>query len=276
MGNSSPCSNQPNGCEGDAVRVQLQQGYIDAGQCEYLAIEFDAKFTNPTVFTCNNSGETDVTYLEIVVEEWVALNPGESLAGTHKFRIARSDVLSFIGMWRRFTYQARRYNNSSVLRIEFNLLATRTACGGSGPFQLIKPRFPVSVSLDNVELKSLPAEGVQRNKRGQVTSGCQSSLAACDEVYEDVNDDGALRGLSVFADNIPDDPYAQRLCPVNGCRADLNFDGQVNAQDLSILLAAWGSVVSVGCEQRLADINMDGNVGAADLATLLSAWGPCP
>ena len=55
-----------------------------------------------------------------------------------------------------------------------------------------------------------------------------------------------------------------------GCTADLNKDGAVNASDLGILLGAWGSNPN-----HPADFNNDGVVGAADLAALLGAWGPC-
>lgn len=48
---------------------------------------------------------------------------------------------------------------------------------------------------------------------------------------------------------------------------DLNGDGIVNAQDLSILLGAWGQWGSA------ADLNGDGIVNAADLAILLGNWG---
>ena len=48
--------------------------------------------------------------------------------------------------------------------------------------------------------------------------------------------------------------------------ADLDNSGSVNASDLSILLAAWGTAGGS------ADINRDGSVGGGDLAILLSAW----
>jgi hypothetical protein len=46
---------------------------------------------------------------------------------------------------------------------------------------------------------------------------------------------------------------------------DLNGDGAVNAADLTILLAQWGSAGS-------ADLNGSGAVDGADLATLLANW----
>jgi hypothetical protein len=54
----------------------------------------------------------------------------------------------------------------------------------------------------------------------------------------------------------------------NPCPADLNLDGAVNAADLTILLAAWGTPD--------ADLNGDGTTNAADLTILLAAWGACP
>ncbi|MFO0829338.1 MAG: hypothetical protein U0572_14465 [Phycisphaerales bacterium] len=50
------------------------------------------------------------------------------------------------------------------------------------------------------------------------------------------------------------------------CPADLDGDGTVGANDLGILLGAWGGTGS-------ADLDGDGAVGAADLAILLGAWG---
>ncbi|MEY3142913.1 MAG: hypothetical protein RLY21_1406, partial [Planctomycetota bacterium] len=52
---------------------------------------------------------------------------------------------------------------------------------------------------------------------------------------------------------------------------DLNRDGEVGAQDLALLLSAWGSTTP-----SIADLNNDGQVGAQDLALLLSRWGQTP
>ena len=51
---------------------------------------------------------------------------------------------------------------------------------------------------------------------------------------------------------------------------DLNGDGAVNAQDLAILLGAWGPCAN--CDACVADLNGDCSVGAQDLAQLLAAW----
>ncbi len=55
------------------------------------------------------------------------------------------------------------------------------------------------------------------------------------------------------------------------CPADLDGDGFVKAEDLAILLGAWGPNAG-----HPADFNSDGTVDAADLAELLGNWGKCP
>jgi streptogramin lyase len=53
-----------------------------------------------------------------------------------------------------------------------------------------------------------------------------------------------------------------------GITGDLDGDGAVGPQDLSMLLGAWGT-----CEGNCAaDLDGDGLVGASDLAALLGAW----
>ena len=45
---------------------------------------------------------------------------------------------------------------------------------------------------------------------------------------------------------------------------DLNGDGIVNAADLGLLIAAWGT--------DGADLNGDGTTNAVDLGLLIAAW----
>ena len=53
------------------------------------------------------------------------------------------------------------------------------------------------------------------------------------------------------------------------CPSDVNGSGAVDAADLSLLLAAWGTA------NTDADVNNDGTVNAADLSLLLDTWGAC-
>ena len=54
------------------------------------------------------------------------------------------------------------------------------------------------------------------------------------------------------------------------CSADINADGVVNGEDLTILLADWGE------SRSKADLNEDGIVSGADISVLLSLWNDCP
>jgi len=54
-------------------------------------------------------------------------------------------------------------------------------------------------------------------------------------------------------------------CEAGGIPADLNGDGRVDAADLAVMLAAWGSTGP-------GDLNLNGTVEGADLALLLSGW----
>ncbi len=54
------------------------------------------------------------------------------------------------------------------------------------------------------------------------------------------------------------------------CPADLDGNGSVGAEDLAILLGAWGPNPG-----HPANFNNDWNVDAVDLAQLLGDWGPC-
>lgn len=69
--------------------------------------------------------------------------------------------------------------------------------------------------------------------------------------------------LDVNLDGIPDE------CQ---CRPDLDQDGAVEAADLGLLVAAWGTDGSV---IENSDLDGDGLVGATDLGQLLAGWGPC-
>jgi hypothetical protein len=57
------------------------------------------------------------------------------------------------------------------------------------------------------------------------------------------------------------------------CPGDLDQNGEVDASDLGLLIAAWNTDGSIF---EGSDINGDGIVSAADLGLLIGAWGPCP
>jgi len=59
------------------------------------------------------------------------------------------------------------------------------------------------------------------------------------------------------------------ISKVERCPVDLTCDGQVDGQDLGVLLGSWGSF---GVP---ADVNGDGTVDGQDLGVLLGNWGAC-
>ncbi len=91
----------------------------------------------------------------------------------------------------------------------------------------------------------------------------------------DCNSDGIvdygqiLRGQLVDSDQngVPD------VCEVDPCPGDVTNGGSVDATDLSVILAAWGTN---GQGEFDADADNSGLVDGGDLALVLSGWGPCP
>jgi hypothetical protein len=62
-----------------------------------------------------------------------------------------------------------------------------------------------------------------------------------------------------------------RVIAPASCPTDLDGDGQTGPQEITRLLAAWGTAGAGG-----EDFSGDGVVGPQDITALLSAWGPCP
>ena len=73
--------------------------------------------------------------------------------------------------------------------------------------------------------------------------------------------------------NIADYPggYTSSACP-----ADLNLDGSISGEDLTILLGSWGQTCVPGDGACDADLTGDLSIDGADLTILLGAWGVCP
>ena len=60
------------------------------------------------------------------------------------------------------------------------------------------------------------------------------------------------------------------------CVADLDSDGDVDVDDLLLLLGAWGTCSGPCPPSCVGDINLDCVVDVDDLLALIAAWGPCP
>ncbi len=116
---------------------------------------------------------------------------------------------------------------------------------------------PLCYSLDNVILcDNSPANFF----------GCFESLGDV-HFSQDCDDDGVCDASEILGGDEAD--LNGNMIP-DACESipeDLNADGFINAADLAIFLAQWGSSGPLG------DFDGDGNVGAFDLSVLLAAWG---
>ena len=75
-------------------------------------------------------------------------------------------------------------------------------------------------------------------------------------------------GTNMWIDNV--------CVTTRNCRHDLNCDGMVGFNDLTTLLANWGSCPTGGFSPCRPDFDEDSDVGFSDLVTLLANWGDCP
>lgn len=96
-------------------------------------------------------------------------------------------------------------------------------------------------------------------------ASCQQGGCRLEPDFEVLQHGLPWQGAGTTCGDADGDGYSDQ-CPPGG-REDLNRDGFVDAVDLTMLLAAWGTADPV------ADINADGSVGGSDIAALLGAWG---
>ncbi|MCH2134252.1 MAG: hypothetical protein MK116_10920 [Phycisphaerales bacterium] len=97
------------------------------------------------------------------------------------------------------------------------------------------------------------------------------------------NSGGGVRGIpgrppviftdSVLCDNEPDEIFApyldgggNTLCV---CAADIDGNGEVEINDVLVVIAQWGSTTGLG------DVNFDGVTDISDLLVALDTFGPC-
>lgn len=83
-------------------------------------------------------------------------------------------------------------------------------------------------------------------------------------------DEGAYDCVVVDFNELCSASSLANLTVIEPCLTDLNADSTTNAQDLALLLGAWGNDLD-----DPADLTCDGAVNAYDLAELLGNWGPC-
>ncbi|MFO0827222.1 MAG: hypothetical protein U0572_03645 [Phycisphaerales bacterium] len=180
-----------------------------------------------------------------------------------------NDGFNDVLVWDRTTRAFERANVSSTGE-EANEFAYSPALSSDGRFVLFASSAP---NLANGAANG--ARHLYRHDRitetttmvslGPVGPGDGHSHYGCDGA-----DSGAIAwasnssNLSGFDLNGHRDVFVRAMPP--SVFADLDGDGIVNAADLAILIAAWGS------NSYFPDLDKDGVVGAADLGSLLGAW----
>ena len=97
------------------------------------------------------------------------------------------------------------------------------------------------------------------------SSGRRPVATSVEVIATEINEDGHVETQQLDAD------YALVISGISlGCDADVDGNGEVDFDDLLLLLNAWGP-----CEGCPEDIDGDDQVTFDDLLILLSLWGPC-
>jgi hypothetical protein len=96
----------------------------------------------------------------------------------------------------------------------------------------------------------------KQDAEGRSSATLDYACLGCHLEFSDLN----LTQAAEYAANIHTEHRA--------CVADLDQDGVVGFNDLTLLLGNWGGPGG--------DVNQDGTTGFADLSLLLGLWGACP
>lgn len=140
---------------------------------------------------------------------------------------------------------------------------------GEATILLEFPNFEFLAMAREPEATEAGADGVYAIA---VSSGTIAVFrTACDFTPPDCDGDGLSDAEAIAAGAT--DANGNGVPDTCDCPADANQDGEVSAEDLSVVLFAWGMS---GAKVSAADVNRDGSVDGEDLSAVLAAWGPCP
>jgi hypothetical protein len=141
------------------------------------------------------------------------------------------------------------------------------------------PGNPDQPEEDNCVILYIRTSGAWQNYPCDATIWGVRTISAIIEWSADCNSDGIVdygqirdgTFPDVNANGVPDCCEPGESC--TPCPGDVTNGGTVDAADLSILLAAWGTN---GQGEFDTDLNGDGLVDGGDLALVLGGWGACP
>ncbi len=109
---------------------------------------------------------------------------------------------------------------------------------------------------------------------GSTSGQCEPSILGSVDTPGRARDVAVAAGVAYVADDFG----GLQVIDVSSCEpcpADLDGSGDVDFDDLLIVLSEWGDYKD--CPPFIAaDIDQDCDVDFDDLLVVLSAWGPCP
>jgi len=278
-------------CNGD--------GIVDYGQCRDGSLP---DYNGNNIPDCCESGTACVVgnypmqwrvqdggnghwYRGVLVAPPVTADTGTAMAaslGAHLVDIATSQEWSFVSA---VSNQDALWANNSVgplIGLTTDAADCSAGCWTTGApvsFTNWHPGNPDNPGVDRcVFLYIRSSRQWQNHPCGEPNWGvlCNSAII---EWSADCNGDGIVDYGQILDGTFPDanGNGVPDCCDGGGsctpCPGDITGGGFVDAMDLSILLAFWGST---GGGEFDADVNNDGIVEGADLSIVLGGWGPCP
>ena len=255
------------------------------------------RYWNATDFCCDFEGQNtdDSGYLRALMETIIADHPvdldsihvvGHSNGGFMSYRMAcdHADLVASIGSLAGATFASPGDCTPSepvhVLQIHGTQDSVVNFDGSCIPFLFCYPGALESITIwseynqcsDTLESgapldldASIPGAETARTL---ITEGC-SERGAC-ELWA-IN--GGSHGPNFnnnFARELVDWLLEHRRTSPVQCIADLNGDGIVEGEDLTLILAGWGT------DSPDQDLDGNGTVEGGDLSILLASWGECP
>jgi len=247
------CNDDSTGCAGFTSRMDL---LVDEGVTYYIRVgSFGATQQGSGTLTIGEGGSTtpendDCTGAFEVFDGVTGINNFNATTGVPQPPAATCTFFGNPNVYNDVWYTYTPTCNGSVT------VAFCAANGGSATFDT---KLAVWTGPDCDNLTNIACNDDSCGLQSLVTFD-----AECEQSY--YIQFGAYSTVGFGAGNMSIACSGGDKCDPSGIPGDLNGDGIVNAADLNILLAAWGT------DDPIADINGDGIVNAADLNILLSNW----
>ena len=255
------------------------------------------RFWNATDFCCDFNGQNpdDSGYLRELIETVIADHPvdldsihvvGHSNGGFMSYRMAcdHSDLIASIGSLAGATFSnpgsCEPEDSVHVLQIHGTQDTVIDFDGSCFPFFACYPGALESILIwgDYNQCSNATVDGEDLDLVGNIT-GAETSRTLLKEGCRERGTcelwaiNGGNHGPNFngnFSRELIDWLLEHRRTSEEACIGDLNGDGIIKGEDLTLLLSAWGG----GDPER--DLDGNGSIDGGDLNILLAAWGECP